>query len=41
VEWTEAPTEQLPAPEISTLLFDADGTLWIGGAQGGVARFLP
>ena len=41
VEWTAAPTDQLPAPEINTLLIDAEGTLWIGTAQGGLARYTP
>jgi ligand-binding sensor domain-containing protein len=41
VEWTPAPTDQLPAQAITTLLFDTEGTLWIGTAQGGLARYLP
>lgn len=41
VEWTLAPTDSLPAPEITTLLMDEDGALWIGTAQGGLARYTP
>lgn len=41
VEWTAAPTKQLPSPQISTLFFDSEGTLWIGTSQGGVARYSP
>jgi ligand-binding sensor domain-containing protein len=41
VTWTPAPTDQLPAPEIDTLMFDKDGSLWIGSAQGGLARYTP
>ena len=41
VEWIAAPTEKLPAPQITTLLFDEAGTLWIGTAQGGLARYSP
>jgi ligand-binding sensor domain-containing protein len=40
-EWVLAPTEQLPSPQITTLFFDDEGTLWIGTAQGGLARYLP
>lgn len=41
VEWTAAPTDKLPSPQISTLLYDEAGTLWIGTAQGGLARYTP
>jgi sugar lactone lactonase YvrE len=41
VEWSAAPTAQLPAPQITTLFFDSEGTLWVGAAQGGLARYLP
>lgn len=41
VEWTAAPTAQLPSRQINALLFDADGALWIGTAQGGLARYTP
>jgi ligand-binding sensor domain-containing protein len=41
VEWIPAPTDKLPAPEITSLMFDAEGGLWIGVAQGGLARYTP
>lgn len=41
IEWTAAPTDQLPSPQINILMFDADGTLWIGTERGGLARYLP
>ncbi|MCC6458361.1 MAG: hypothetical protein IT328_25640 [Caldilineaceae bacterium] len=41
LEWTPAPTDQLPDPEITSLLVDSDGLLWIGTAQGGLARYSP
>ena len=41
VEWLAAPTDQLPAPEITSLMFDAEGALWIGAAQGGMVRYSP
>jgi ligand-binding sensor domain-containing protein len=41
VEWIPAPTDKLPAPEITSLMFDAEGSLWIGVAQGGLARYTP
>jgi ligand-binding sensor domain-containing protein len=41
VTWTPAPTEQLPSRQINALIFDAEGALWIGTAQGGLARYTP
>jgi ligand-binding sensor domain-containing protein len=41
IEWNSTPTDRLPAPEIATLMADADGALWIGSAQGGLARYVP
>jgi ligand-binding sensor domain-containing protein len=39
--WADAPTAQLPSPLVRTLLFTADGALWIGTDQGGLARYAP
>jgi streptogramin lyase len=41
VEWNPAPSDKLPAPEINTLMIDEEGTLWVGAAQGGLARYAP
>ena len=41
VAWLPAPTDQLPSPEIATLMFDDKGALWIGTAQGGLAQYTP
>jgi ligand-binding sensor domain-containing protein len=41
IAWEPLPTDKLPAPEITTLMIDADGSLWIGAAQGGLARYIP
>ncbi len=41
VEWTSAPTDQLPAPEINSLMIDEEGMLWLITGQGGLARYMP
>jgi ligand-binding sensor domain-containing protein len=40
-EWIPAPTDQLPAPEINSLMIDEEGMLWLITGQGGLARYMP
>jgi ligand-binding sensor domain-containing protein len=37
--WTRFDPVQLPGPQITTLLVDANGEIWIGCSQGGLARY--
>lgn len=41
IEWTLATLPRLPAPAVTELFVDADGALWVGAAQGGMARYTP
>jgi ligand-binding sensor domain-containing protein len=41
VEWELTTLPRLPSPIITELFFDAENALWVGTAQGGMARYTP
>ncbi len=41
IEWEVTTLPRLPSPAITELFFDADNALWVGTAQGGMARYTP